>query len=87
MITPRPPIYGPPNNNSRNAPAAPVEGIDGRLYCPGRNADGTICRASLHKTRTPPVCPQCLQPLWIEAGMEPRGHVTEKDLEQAGVRK
>ena len=70
MIQPLPPNFGPPNNNSLNAPAAPVVGIDGRLYCPGRNADGTICRASLHRTRTPSACPQCLQPLWIEADLE-----------------
>jgi len=71
-----------PNNNSRNAPAAPIKGIDARLWCPA-------CRGSLHRTKTPPVCPECLQPLWIEAMvyLEPRGHVSTKDMEQAGVRK
>jgi hypothetical protein len=63
MIAKTPPIYGPPNNNSRNEPAAPIIGIDGRMYCPGRHADGRICHAQLHRTRTPAACPECLQPL------------------------
>ena len=67
-----------PNNNSRNVPAAPVEGF-GRLWCPA-------CRGSLSR-KTPPRCPECLQPLWIEVALEPRGHVTAKDLEQAGVKR
>ena len=62
-----------PNNNSGNAPAAPVIGIDNRLWCPA-------CRGSLSR-KTPPRCPECLQAL------EPRGHVSSSDLEQAGVRK
>jgi hypothetical protein len=74
MIQPLPPIFGPPNNNSRKPPAAPVAGIDGRLWCPA-------CRGSLHRTRTPAACPECLQPL------EPRGHVSSRDLNAAGVRK
>ena len=72
------PIYGPPNNNSRNETAEPVVGIDGRLWCPGRHADGTICHAQLHRTRTPARCPECLQAL------EPRGHVSDADLRKAG---
>ena len=67
----RPSIFGNeprdptgPLNNSRNAPAAPVAGIDNRLWCP-------TCRASLHKTRTPARCPECLQPLWIEVEVRP----------------
>jgi len=90
----RPSIFGNephdptgPVNNSRNVPATPIPGPDGKLWCPGRNADGTICRASLHRTRTPDRCPECQQPLWIEVDMEPDGYVTTKDLEQAGVRK
>ena len=68
-----PPIYGPPNNNSRLPPAAPIVGIDGRLWWPA-------CRGSLHKTRTPARCPECLQAL------EPRGHVSDADLRKAGVK-
>ena len=74
MTTPLLPIFGPPSNNSRNEPAALIVGIDGRLWCPA-------CRGSVHKTRTPYRCPECLQAL------EPRGHVSTKDLEEAGVRK
>jgi hypothetical protein len=83
----RPSIFGTeprdptgPLNNSRNVPAAPIPGPDGKLWCPGRNADGTICRAILHKTRTPERCPECLQAL------EPAGHVQDADLAAAGVK-
>lgn len=56
MIATLPPIFGPPNNNSRCEPAAPIRGVDGRLYCPA-------CRGSVHKTKTPAACPECLQQL------------------------
>jgi predicted amidophosphoribosyltransferase len=68
-----PSIFGPPNNNSRLPPAAPIVGVDGRLWCPA-------CRGSLHKTRTPARCPECLQAL------EPRGHVSSRDLADAGIK-
>jgi hypothetical protein len=73
MIQSLPPIYGPPNNNSRNAPAAPIKGIDGRLWCPA-------CKGQLHRTRTPASCPECLQAL------EPAGHVQDADIAAAGVK-
>jgi hypothetical protein len=50
------PIYGPPNNNSLQPPVPPKVGVDKRLWCPK-------CLASVHKTRTPKACPDCLQPL------------------------
>ena len=46
---------------------------DGRLMCPR-------CYGWLNRVKTPPRCPECLQPL------EPHGHVTAKDLDAAGVR-
>lgn len=68
----RPSIYGQ-SNNAGSEPLATIVGIDSRLWCPS-------CRGSLHKTRTPASCPECLQPL------EPAGHVSDRDIDAAGVK-
>lgn len=68
MITP---IYGlgcnsgpngPAKTNECNPPQPPVVGIDGRLWCPAEN-----CHGSLHRTRTPERCPECLQEIERDA--------------------
>ena len=57
MITPRPPIYGPHDDNRGKPAAKPIREDDGRLKCPG-------CSGILNK-HTPARCPDCLQPLEV----------------------
>lgn len=68
-----PSIFGPPSNNSLRPPAAPIVGVDGRLWCPE-------CRASVHRTRTPARCPECLQALIREAKPQAQARVTPGQL-------
>ncbi len=53
-----PSIYGPTANNANEPARPPVVGADGRKWCPA-------CRGSLHRTRTPARCPECLQKIEV----------------------